>query len=122
MSATWNDLLTQTNAWREVTRNRKKVKQIQTRAELYGTYETVTPDDLAQKIKDSGFEEHECHIEKTDDYDGTSAGLFIHGWREAEQWEIDQALETETRMQQYRADAEAKQIEALKRARPELFK
>lgn len=122
MSATWNDLCQQTANWREVTRKGKKVKQIRTSDELYGTYETITPEALAKKIKESGFEEHDVSVQKKDDYDGTSAALMIEGWREATQWEIDNALETETRMQQYRADAEAKQIATLKQTRPELFK
>lgn len=122
MSATWNDLLVQTASWREVTRDSEKVKQTHTKDELYGTYETVTPEGLAQKIKESGFEEYSVEVQTKDDYDGTSAGLFIEGWREATRWEIDHALEAETRMQGYRADAEAKQIAELKRTRPELFR
>lgn len=108
--------------WREVRRDNKTIWQKRTQDSLYGTYESFDLAELTRRVEESGFEEFHLVVETSEDYGGTTANLFIEGWRPATQWEIDKALEDEARQREFREQQEAQQIAELKRTRPELFK
>lgn len=93
--------------------------------ELYGTYDTFTPEELQQKIDDCGFSDGWYLELETDEpyYDSSArAILMLIGWRQASATELDMALGDIDARKQSMIDRDEKVFSDLKKRRPDLFK
>lgn len=104
-------------------RTQNRVKQRHVKIELIGKYESYTPEDLVKRVQDLDL--IEAHIELDDvhfTYDDPTVALFATGWRVATTEEINEALAALDAEKERQQEWKRRQIEALKKSDPDLFK